>query len=93
MIHHNKDKAYAERNRQKAKEYYYQHREEILARQKKIRDLNRKPKPLRKDLSDVLEEWNGQLYQKLQETLPQWLEIALRDQIIINDMLANQYEK
>lgn len=39
----------------------------------------------------LLNSWNEQLYHKLQENLPQWLEIALRHQItIINETLTNQ---
>ena len=79
-----------EKNRQKAREYYYQHREEILAKQKKERDLNKKPKALKKDVLSTLKEWNEQLYQRLQENLPQWLERGFHDQITINDMFINE---
>ena len=45
-------------------------------------------------LSRLLNEWNEQLSRKLQENLPQWLEIALRDQIQINnEILTNQDER
>ena len=90
-IHHNDISK--ERNRENARQYYYQHREEILARQKKERDLNKKPKTLKKDVLNVLKEWNEQLYQKLQENLPKWLEIAVKDQITMNNTLINQYEQ
>lgn len=41
----------------------------------------------------LLNSWNEQLFHKLQENLPQWLEIALKDQLDINnEMLTNQCE-
>ena len=82
-----------ERYRQKAREYYYQHREEILAKQKKERDLQKKPKPLKRDVLNVLKEWNVEIINKLQENLPQWLEQALYDQLSTNNELINQYEQ
>ena len=81
-IYTNEGNTYAERNRENAIRYYYQHREEILARNRA------KKKLLERDLSDVLNEWNGQLYPRLQENLPKWLEIGLRHQITINNMIS-----
>ena len=44
-------------------------------------------------LSRLLNEWNEQLTKKLQENLPQWLEIAIQDQLNTNnEMLTNQDE-
>lgn len=78
-------------------QYYQYHREEIL---KKAKERRAKPSndniPIRTDsaLQELLNEWNEQLLSKLEENLPQWLEIGFRDQIEINKaMLTKQYEK
>ena len=75
-------------------EYYQFHREEILKRAKERRQNNTAPNPKVKTetaLQSLLNEWCGQLSSKLQENLPQWLEIGLQRQIeIIKAMLTNQ---
>ena len=81
-------KAYYQRNKEKIAEKYR------LWRLKKLgiiqEDEEQTPtKPLRK----VIEEWNGQLYQHMQENLPQWLEMALNKQIELNIHFINQYEQ
>lgn len=81
------------------REYYLQHREEILrkAKERKLHPTATAPKKKVKTESayeSLLNSWNEQLTIKLQENLPQWLKIAIQDQIIINKaMLINQYER
>lgn len=79
------------------REYYLQHREEILrkAKEKKLHPTAPKKKVKTESaFQSLINEWNEQLSNKLQENLPQWLEIGFRDQIEINKaMLTNQYEK
>ena len=85
---------------QQKKEYYERNKEKI-ARQNKLWRLKKlgiietyeEPIPKEKSLSDVLKEWNKQLYQHMQENLPQWLEKALKLQININTEFINQHEQ
>lgn len=84
-----------ERVLQQKKEYYQRNKEKIaernrLWRLKKLGIIESYDEPNEKSLSDVLKEWNGQLYQKLQTNLPKWLEIAIRDQLQVNAMFTNQ---
>ena len=80
--------------KKKRQDYYQHHREEILKRMKEKRNAEKlKPKKTKEQerFEKLLNSWNEQLSRKLQENLPQWLEIALRDQItIINETLTNQ---
>lgn len=77
------------------REYYLQHREEILrkAKEKKLHPTAPKKKiKTESAYQSLINEWNEQLSNKLQEDLPQWLKIAIQDQIEINKaMLINQY--
>lgn len=77
------------------REYYLQHREEILrkAKEKKLHPTAPKKKiKTESAFQSLINEWNEQLSNKLQENLPQWLKIAIQDQIEINKaMLINQY--
>lgn len=79
------------------REYYLQHREEILRKAKERKLHPTKPKTKVKTetaLQNLLISWNEQLTIKLQENLPQWLKIAIQDQITINKaMLTNQDEE
>ena len=74
-------------------EYYQYHREEILKRAKEKRETC-SPKEIIKTetaLQSLLNQWCGQLSSRLEENLPQWLEIGLQRQIeIIKAMLTNQ---
>lgn len=79
-------KAYYQRNKEKIAEKYRLWRLRKLG----IIESYEEPTPNEKSLSDVLKEWNGQLYQKLQTNLPKWLEIAIRDQLQVNAMFTNQ---
>ena len=76
------------------REYYLQHREEILRKAKERKLHPTKPKTKVKTetaYQSLLNEWNEELTKKLEENLPQWLKIAFRDQIEINKaMLTNQ---
>lgn len=93
------DEEREERILQQKKEYYQRNKERIAERNRLWRlkklgiiqeDEEQIPtKPLRK----AIEEWNGQLYQHIQENLPQWLEMALKLQININTEFINQYEQ
>ena len=79
------------------REYYLQHREEILRKAKERKLHPTAPKKKVKTESafeSLILHWNEQLTIKLQENLPQWLKIAIQDQITINKaMLINQYER
>ena len=50
------------------------------------------PLATEKPLRETVIEWNGKLTKKLQENPPQWLEIALNDQIRINQELLEMFE-
>lgn len=93
------DEEREERVLQQKKEYYQRNKEKIAEkyrvwRLKKLgiipEDEEQTPtRPLRK----VIEEWNKQLYQHMQENLPQWLEMALNKQIELNIQFINQHEQ
>jgi hypothetical protein len=78
-------------------EYYLEHKTEILekAKERKLHP-SRPKKKVKTEIAyqSLINEWIEQLTIKLQENLPQWLKIAIQDQITINKaMLINQYEK
>lgn len=83
------------------KKEYYQRNKEKIARQNKLWRLKKlgiienyeEPIPKEKSLTDVLKEWNGQLYQHIQENLSEWLEKALNKQIELNSQFINLYEQ
>lgn len=78
-------------------QYYQYHREEILRKAKENRLKATSENPTIKTESafqSLLNEWNEQLSNKLQENVSEWLKIALEEQIILNKaMLTNQHEK
>lgn len=78
-----------QRNREKLNayqnEYYKNHKD-------KFREYNTGSTPLQRDFTEVVIEWNGKLTKKLEENPPQWLEIALNDQIRINQELLEKIE-
>lgn len=78
-------------------QYYQYHREEILKKAKENRLKATSENPTIKTetaFERLLNHWTEELSHKLQENLPQWLKIALEEQIILNKaMLTNQYEK
>lgn len=85
---------------QQKKEYYKRNKEKIaernrLWRLKKLGIIESydEPIPKEKSLTDVLKEWNGQLYQHMQENLSEWLEKALNKQIELNTQFINQHEQ
>lgn len=96
---------YSQEERQKRvlqqKKAYYERNKEKIARQNKLWRLKKlgiietyeEPIPKEKSLSDVLKEWNKQLYQHIQENLSEWLEMALKLQININTEFINQHEQ
>lgn len=86
---HQQKKAYYQRNKEKIAENYRLWRLKKLG----IIETYDEPTPNEKSLSDVLKEWNGQLYQQMQTNLPQWLEMALKLQININTEFINQHEQ
>lgn len=77
------------RNRERLKayrnEYYNTHKD-------KFKEYNSGSTPLQRDFTEVVIEWNGKLTKKLEENPPQWLEIALNDQIRINQELLEKIE-
>ena len=80
------------------RQYYLQHREEILqkAKERKLHPTAPKKKKVKTETAyeSLLNSWTEQLTKKLEENLPQWLEIAIRDQLIINKaMIINQDER
>ena len=79
------------------REYYLQHREEILRKAKERKLHPTAPKKKLKTESayeSLINEWNEELTKKLEENVLEWLKIAFRDQIEINKaMLINQYER
>lgn len=79
-------------------EYYLQHKEEILTKAKELRTKQpyRFPKMIKTDLAfeSLLNEWNEELSRKLEENLPQWLEIGFREQLLLNsEMLLGNGKK
>lgn len=80
------------------REYYLQHREEILTKAKEIRTNQpyKCPKRIKTDLAfqSLLNEWNEELSSRLRENLPQWLEIGFREQLLLNnEMLLHNGKK
>ncbi len=78
-------------------QYYQYHREEILRKAKENRQRATSDNPTIRTESafqNLLNEWNEQLSNKLQENVSEWLKIAIEEQITLNKaMLTNQYEK
>ena len=83
---HQQKKAYYQRNKEKIAENYR------LWRLKKLGIIQEEQIPT-KPLRKVIEEWNKQLYQHMQENLPQWLEMALKLKIELNIQFINQHEQ
>ena len=75
-------------------EYYLEHKAEILEKAKERKLHPTKPNTKVKTetaYESLLNFWTEQLTKKLEENLPQWLKIAIQDQIEINKaMLTNQ---
>lgn len=87
-----------EEKKLRRREYYLQHREEILTKAKEIRTNQpyRYPKTIKTDLAfqSLLNDWNEELSRKLEENLPQWLEIGFREQLLLNnEMLLHNGKK
>lgn len=80
-------KAYYQRNKEKIAEKYR------VWRLKKLGIIQEDEETPTKPLRKVIEEWNKQLYQHMQENLPQWLEMALNKQIELNIQFINQHEQ
>lgn len=85
---------------QQKKEYYKRNKEKIAERNRlwRLKKLGiiksyEEPVPKEKSLTDVLKEWNGQLYQRMQESLSEWLEMGLNKQIELNSQFINQHEQ
>lgn len=98
-------KLYSDEERQQRvleqKQEYYQRNKERIAERNRLWRLKKlgiiksydEPIPKEKSLTDILKQWNGQLYQQMQTNLPQWLEMALKLQIELNTQFINQYEQ
>ena len=92
------DEEREERVLQQKKEYYQRNKEKIAEkyrvwRLKKLGIIQEDEETPTKSLRKVIEEWNKQLYQHIQENLPQWLEMALNKQIELNIQFINQHEQ
>lgn len=92
------DEEREERVLQQKKEYYQRNKEKIAEkyrvwRLKKLGIIQEDEETPTKPLRKVIEEWNKQLYQHIQENLPQWLEMALNKQIELNIQFINQHEQ
>ena len=83
-----------QRNREKLNayqnEYYKNHKDKF--REYNTGSTTRIPLATEKPLRETVIEWNGQLTKKLEENPPQWLEIALNNQIRINQQLLEKFE-
>ena len=77
------------RNKERLKAYRNQYYD---AHKDKFKEYNTGTTPLQRDFTEVVLEWNEQLTKKLQENPPQWLEIALNNQIKLNLQLLEKYE-
>lgn len=80
------------------RQYYLQHREEILqkAKERKLHPTapkNKKKVKTESAYESLLNSWTEQLIIKLQENLPQWLKIAIQDQITINKAMLPTNER
>ena len=90
------DEEREERVLQQKKEYYQRNKEKIAEKYRlwRLKKLGIIPEEtVEKPLTDVLKQWNKQLYQHMQENLPQWLEMALELQIELNTEFINQHEQ
>lgn len=90
------DEEREERVLQQKKEYYQRNKEKIAEKYRlwRLKKLGIIPEEtVEKPLTDVLKQWNKQLYQHIQTNLPQWLEKALNKQIELNIQFINQYEQ
>lgn len=90
------DEEREERVLQQKKEYYQRNKERIAEKYRlwRLRKLGIiQEETVEKPLTDVLKQWNKQLYQHMQTNLPQWLEMALNKQIELNIQFISQYEQ
>ena len=90
------DEEREERVLQQKKEYYQRNKEKIAEKYRlwRLKKLGIIPEEtVEKPLTDVLKQWNKQLYQHMQTNLPQWLEMALNKQIELNIQFINQHEQ
>lgn len=81
----NKERLKAYRN-----QYYKTHKDKF--KEYNSTSTNHIPLATEKPLRETVLEWNGQLTKKLQENPPQWLEIALNNQLKINQQLLEKFE-
>ena len=75
-VQNNKDKVKAYQH-----EYYLQHRES----RKQPRECE-----IPKDIESFIHKWNGELSRRMEENASEWLEIALKRQIEINDQYLEE---
>ena len=76
---------------EKSKQYYREHREEILAYQKKLREQQKREQIIYSSTEEMIEDWNIKLLHNLQtKKFPQWLKTAIVEQIKQNNDFINQ---
>jgi hypothetical protein len=76
---------------EKAKQYYREHREEILAYQKKLREEQKREQIIYSSTEEMIEDWNIKLLHNLQtKKFPQWLKTAIVEQIKRNNDFINE---
>ena len=69
--------------------YYYKHREEILRKRREQKTHS----STKNSVLEVLNEWNEEIHQKLQETLPKWIRMTLESQLQINGQYIQERYK
>lgn len=75
---------------EKSKQYYREHREEILAYQKKLREQQKREQIIYSSTEEMIEQWNINLLHNLQtKKFPQWLKTAIVEQIKQNNNFLN----
>ena len=75
---------------EKSKQYYREHREEILAYQRKLREEQKREQIIYSSTEEMIEDWNIKLLHNLQtKKFPQWLKTAIVEQIKQNNDFLN----
>ena len=75
---------------EKSKQYYREHREEILAYQKKLREQQKREQIIYSSTEEMIEDWNIKLLHNLQnKKYPRWLQTAILEQIKQNNDFLN----
>ena len=86
----------SEIQREKMLKYYYQHRQQILERQKQQREKEQQHKLKQySNLIEMYESWNDYILERLQspKKLPKWIRRGMELQWLRNKQILNQYEQ